>query len=166
MNHRACTSTPFFHICSTIRPLSFHFRVADLQGSIDVTMNAYGVIGKAKTPLDETTMSMKWEVFGWPQKVTVFVKISSRVVMLTFFNEVRRRQGRKCAERLGHFIANTHYIDQTFRVSIGRAAACMMVEEMESTRKSQTAAIHQKKARRVVSLPAVHMKYQTTFRNM
>lgn len=44
-------------------------RVADLQDSIDMTMGAYGVIGKAKTPLDDTTMSMKWEVFGWPQKV-------------------------------------------------------------------------------------------------
>lgn len=34
-----------------------------------MTMGAYDVIGKAKAPLDDTTMSMKWEVFGWPQKV-------------------------------------------------------------------------------------------------
>eukprot|EP00752_Nemacystus_decipiens_P010663 g9495.t1 len=48
------------------------------QASIDMTMGAYAVIGKAKTPLDDTTMSMKWEVFGWPQKVAA--KIQQREV--------------------------------------------------------------------------------------
>lgn len=48
------------------------YRVSELQGSIDTTMGAFDVIGSAKTPLDDTTMSMKWEVFGWPQKVKRF----------------------------------------------------------------------------------------------
>lgn len=45
-------------------------RVADLQSCLDATADAFDVIGKAKAHLDETTMSMQWEVFGWPQKVT------------------------------------------------------------------------------------------------
>ena len=44
-------------------------RVADLQGSMDTTMGAFEVIGKARTQLDDATISMQWEVFGWPQKV-------------------------------------------------------------------------------------------------
>lgn len=51
--------------------LAMVVRVSDLQGSIDITMGAYDVIGKAMAPLDDTTMSMKWEVFGWPQKVRI-----------------------------------------------------------------------------------------------
>lgn len=36
-----------------------------------MTMGAFDVIGKAKALLDDSTMSMKWEVFGWPQKVKI-----------------------------------------------------------------------------------------------
>ncbi|CAB1101954.1 unnamed protein product [Ectocarpus sp. CCAP 1310/34] len=45
------------------------------QGSIDTTMGAFDVIGTAKTPLDDTTMSMKWEVFGWPQKIAAKIQL-------------------------------------------------------------------------------------------
>lgn len=54
-------------------PLSYifvtYYRVAELQSSIDATTGAFDVIAKAKSHLDETTTSMQWEVFGWPQKV-------------------------------------------------------------------------------------------------
>lgn len=50
-------------------PFPVSLRVLELQGSIDMTMNAFEVIGRAKVLLDDVTMSMKWEVFGWPQKV-------------------------------------------------------------------------------------------------
>lgn len=33
-------------------------------------MAAFDVVGKARVLLDESTMSMQWEVFGWPQKVS------------------------------------------------------------------------------------------------
>ncbi|CAM9225721.1 unnamed protein product, partial [Ectocarpus sp. 4 AP-2014] len=49
--------------------------VSELQGSIDTTMGAFDVIGTAKTPLDDTTMSMKWEVFGWPQKIAAKIQL-------------------------------------------------------------------------------------------
>lgn len=48
---------------------SLFYRVADLEGSMETTASAFGVVAKAKSHLDDTTMSMKWEVFGWPQKV-------------------------------------------------------------------------------------------------
>ena len=53
----------------TKTPFLFFFRVSDLQGSIDATMGAFDVIGKARTHLDDATISMQWEVLGWPQKV-------------------------------------------------------------------------------------------------
>lgn len=58
-------------ICSPhlLSSLSVSLRVLELQGSIDMTMGAFDVVGTAMALLDDTTMSMKWEVFGWPQKV-------------------------------------------------------------------------------------------------
>ncbi len=79
--------------------------MADLQGSIDVTMNAFGVIGKAKTPLDETTMSMKWEVFGWPQKVNLNCSavLLSINVLWSFSSDEAHNREEGATKRLGQF---------------------------------------------------------------
>lgn len=70
---------------------------------MDMTMGAYGVIGKAKTPLDDTTMSMKWEVFGWPQKVSL--ACCSCVLSLLAFLPQLRFPCRACAVSQGVYTA-------------------------------------------------------------
>lgn len=44
-------------------------RVADLQSDIDATMAAFDVVEKSKAKLGDSTLSLRWDVFGCPQKV-------------------------------------------------------------------------------------------------